>query len=74
MTLQLYAHYDYSLDMFTHSQLLQLNNYEDYEIIDGEFDDEKPCQVFILNNVDADLLDIVVFVENSDFIGFYIIY
>ena len=71
MTVYLYADEYYSLDIFTHRQLLNLNNNEDYEITSGEFDD-KPCQVFVLNNVDVDLLDIVVFVLNTDFIGFNI--
>lgn len=73
MILKLYADEYFVLDMFTHLQLLDLNNKHDYTIEDGEFDDEKPCQVFILNNVDIDILDLVVFVENSDFIGFSII-
>lgn len=73
MTVYLYADEYFVLDMFTHLQLLELNNQHDYTIEDGEFDDEKPCQVFKLDYVDIDILDITVFVENSDFIGFMLI-
>lgn len=71
MSLKLYAPLDFEMDMFTNDYLLELNGNERFDESEEYFDDVE-CKVYILHNVkNLSILDITVYVENSDFLGFY---
>lgn len=71
MSLKLYAPLDFEMDMFTNDYLLELNGNERFDVSEEYFDDVE-CKVYILHNIqNLSILDITVYVENSDFLGFY---